>query len=87
MGISSLSVILCFDAYLPVVKILPHILRHDHNKVIDVLVLVRRYTCKNTHARKLKGAQCKCHQSYSHILKLKKNKKTKGLIVGPGEIL
>lgn len=49
MCITFPSVFLNFDAYLPVVKILPHILRHDYNKVIDILVFVRRYTCVKIH--------------------------------------
>lgn len=32
-------------AYLPVVKVLPHILGHDHNQVIYVVVFIRRDPC------------------------------------------
>lgn len=63
--------------YLPVVEILPHILGHDHDKVINVLVFIRRYTCAKTHMLyKFKGAEC--NQSFTYILMLEeKTKKNK----------
>lgn len=34
-----------YDAYLPVVKVLPHILGNNHHQVINVVVFIRRDAC------------------------------------------